>query len=108
MSGTGGGETIGRYYYNYRTGESTWNKPDALQVTTFIRPIDRPFQFQHIPFKNPYKSKEGSQIPAPVVSEQTASPGTVPDGEVTGYSPPVTADFQLPGEVTDSQASIKA
>ena len=31
-----GGETVGRYYYNYRTGESTWNKPDALQVATFI------------------------------------------------------------------------
>ena len=42
-----------------------------------------------------------------MVTEQTASPVSVPDGDVTGYSPPVTADFQLPGKITDNQASIK-
>jgi len=60
------------YYYNYFTGESTWNRPDQLK---------------HIPFKNPFSNNQAE--------EQIEQP--VPEGDVTGYSPPVTDDFQLPG-----------
>jgi len=68
------------YYYNYFTGESTWNRPDELK---------------HIPFKNPF-SNTGAE-------EQIEEP--VPDGDVTGYSPPVTDDFQLPGVTSNGTKS---
>jgi len=68
------------YYYNYFTGESTWNQPDQLK---------------HIPFKNPFaKTAAEEQIEEPV-----------PDGDVTGYSPPVTDDFQLPGLTSNETKS---
>lgn len=57
--------------------------------------------FQDIPFDNPYSGDSSkTQIPSPVQQPQTESP--LQEGDVTGYSPPVTEDFHLPGLISST------
>ena len=59
--------------------------------------------FQHIPFKNPFAKTAAEEQVKTNIDQHCNHPGAqqieepVPDGDVTGYSPPVTDDFQLPG-----------
>ena len=81
-----------RYYYNYISGESTWDKPEELKVLFDYQQIHQHFLpfFQDLRFENPFGSNDESdsaQIPSPLTADIPAA--QTPTSVVPSGTPPV-------------------